>query len=230
MPEHILVVDDETDLLTLVRYNLEREGYRVTTATDGASALDRAAAETPDLVLLDVQMPGVDGFEVCRRLRRRDETRQVPILFLTAKDAEIDEVVGLELGADDYLRKPISPRTLIARVRSALRRAQSPPASTEPGGELRAGPVVLDRLSYTVRVDGAVVPFARKEFELLALLMGNRGRAYSREQILDLIWGTDVVVIDRTVDVHVRKVREKLGPHHALIETIKGVGYRFQAA
>ncbi|MEW6510718.1 MAG: response regulator transcription factor [Bacteroidota bacterium] len=227
MKKRILVVDDERDIVDLLRYNLGREGYDVVTAYDGQEAL-RRAADPPDLVLLDVLMPVMDGFETCKQLKANPRTASVPVLFLTASASEVDEVLGLELGADDYIQKPISPRKLLARVKTALRRSAR-------GGEvstdlplIRAGGLEINRSNFTVRIDGKEVFFPRKEFEVLSLLASHPGRVFTRERLLHAIWGSDVVVVDRTIDVHIRKIREKLGDAAAMIETIKGVGYRFK--
>lgn len=225
--KRVLVVDDEKDILDLLRYNLEKEGYDVVTARNGEEALAKATART-DLVLLDLMMPVLDGFETCKRLKGNSATARIPVIFLTARSGEVDEIQGLELGAEDYIQKPISTRKLMARVKAVLRRRDAAP---EPGAEgvIRAGHLEINRATFTVRVRGKEVFFPRKEFEILALLASNRARVYSREMILNAVWGNDVVVVDRTVDVHVRKIREKLGGDAELIETIKGVGYRFTA-
>jgi two-component system alkaline phosphatase synthesis response regulator PhoP len=223
----ILVVDDERDIVDLLRYNLAKEGYDVVPAYNGKEALEKAA-HPPDLIILDVMMPVLDGFETCKRLKSDPRTSAVPVLFLTASSSEVDEVLGLELGAVDYIQKPISPRKLVARVKAALRRS-SP--SQDEGAEppvIRAGRLEINRSSFTVRVGKKEVFFPRKEFEILALLASTPGKVYSREMLLQSIWGSDVVVIDRTVDVHIRKIREKLGDDYSAIETIKGVGYKFR--
>lgn len=226
MKKKILVVDDERDIVDLIRYNLGKEGYDVLSAYNGAEALEKAAAGA-DLVILDVMMPALDGFETCRRLKSDPRTAQVPVMFLTAKSSEVDEVVGLELGAQDYIQKPISPRKLVARVKAALRRP-GPAQEESAGGTIRAGRLEINRSTYTIRIGRKEVFFPRKEFEILALLAANPGKVYSREMLLEQIWGGDVVVIDRTVDVHIRKIREKLGEDAETIETIKGVGYRYR--
>jgi two-component system alkaline phosphatase synthesis response regulator PhoP len=229
MAKTVLVVDDEEDIVALLRYNLEKEGYNVLSANDGAGAL--ALTEQPiDLVVLDVMMPGVDGFEVCRRLRASPRHASTPIMFLTARAGEFDQVLGLELGADDYIQKPISPRVFVARVRTILRRsAEAIKTETIVMPEvLRVGDLEINRQNYTVKVDGEETFFPKKEFELLAFLVSNPGKVFSREALLNRIWGENIYVLDRTVDVHISKVREKLGDHSALIETVKGVGYRFR--
>ena len=229
MEKKILVVDDEQDILDLISYNLSKEGFKVFTAGDGIQGLETAKTCKPDLVILDIMMPGKDGFEVCRSLRQDPTFSSTAIMFLTAKSGEIDQILGLELGADDYIQKPISPRVLLARVKTMLRRG-SDNVKTEMIAApelLRVGNVEINRQNYTVRVDGKEIFFPKKEFELLAFLASNRGKVFSRESLLRRIWGESVYVIDRTVDVHVSKIREKLGPYGHWIETVKGVGYRF---
>jgi two-component system, OmpR family, alkaline phosphatase synthesis response regulator PhoP len=221
----VLVVDDERDIVDLLEYNLTREGFEVISAHDGTEALVRAQ-EHPDLIILDLMMPGLDGFETCKRLKADPRTSATPVMFLTARDTEVDEIVGLELGADDYIRKPISPRKLVARVRALFRRAEAGGEQPEP--IIEVGRLKINRANYTVRLGGTEMFFPRKEFEVLAFLAAHRGKVFSREMLLNQVWGTDVVVTDRTVDVHIRKIREKLGEDALLIETIKGVGYRFK--
>lgn len=225
MAATILVVDDEKDILDLLKYNLEKEGYAVVTARDGTSALT-AAARRPDLCILDVMMPEMDGWEVCKAFRRDPTTAELPVIFLTARDAEMDEVLGLELGADDYLTKPVRMRTLVARVKKALARprSQASPKSTAP---LQAGPLLIHVSNYTVAIGGTTLDFPKKEFEVLLFLARHPDRVITRETLLNEVWGRNVYVVDRTVDVHIRKIREKLARHADLIETVKGVGYRF---
>jgi two-component system alkaline phosphatase synthesis response regulator PhoP len=211
----------------LLRYNLAREGYDVVTAYNGKEALEKSAAP-PDLVILDVMMPVMDGFEACKKLKANPRTAAVPIMFLTASSSEIDEVLGLELGADDYIQKPISPRKLVARVKAALRRKGAGADDQPDPPVIRSGPLEINRAMFTVKLAKKEIFFPRKEFEILALLAAHPGKVFSREALLRNIWGTDVVVIDRTVDVHIRKIREKLGAEAGLIETIKGVGYKFR--
>ena len=226
MKQTILLVDDERDILELLKYNLEKEGYQVRTAPDGRQALS-VARTVPDLIVLDIMLPELDGWEVAKALRSRPETKSIPIIFLTAKDSEVDEVLGLELGAEDYIRKPVNVRSLVARIRRVLRRPapQEPDQSQETMtlGELRIHPQ-----NYLVEIDKKEVPFPRKEFELLLYLVRHPNRVIRRETLLNEVWGENVVVVDRTVDVHIRKVREKLGRHAAFIETVKGVGYRLK--
>lgn len=227
----VLVVEDEENLLEALRYNLEREGYQVHTAADGGDGLELARKLNPSLVLLDIMLPTLDGFEVCRILRRESE---VPILILTAKGEEVDRVVGLELGADDYITKPFSIRELIARVRNTLRRAQyldagTPPATAAEPDAYRVGNLEIDLNRHEARLAGAPLNLKPKEFDLLALLAAHPGRAFSRDQILEKVWGYDYVGQTRTVDVYVSWLREKLqaDPTTARsIVTIRGVGYR----
>ena len=229
MQEKILIVDDEADILEMLKYNLEKEGYAVLTARDGKGALEEVR-NGPDLVLLDVMMPEMDGWEVCRRLKRDPKWSPIPILFLTAKGSEVDEVVGLELGADDYIVKPISVRKLLARVKAVLRRQTGTKLEEPALPEI----LTLDKLeinipNYSVSVGTKNVVLTRKEFETLVYLMQHRGRVISRETLLNVVWGENVHVVDRTVDVHISKIREKLGSYGDRIETVKGVGYRFKA-
>ena len=197
---------------------------------NGAEAIRAADGVHLDLIILDVMMPELDGFEVCRRLRATQAHATTPIVFLTARVGEFDEILGLELGADDYLQKPISPRVLLARVKSILRRSTEA-VRTETlimPEVLSVGDLQINRQNYTVKIKGHETFFPKKEFELLAFLAGNRGKVFSRELLLNRIWGENVFVVDRTVDVHISKIREKLGESGELIETVKGVGYRFQ--
>ncbi len=223
----VLVVDDEKDIVQLIRYNLEREGFRVESAQDGNEALKKASEVKPDLILLDIMLPGKDGYDVMKSLNQGEKTAGIPVIFLTAKSAEFDEVLGLELGADDYIVKPISPRKLISRIKAVLRRYEG--AKSEEGKNIDFGTLVIDRDSYTVKVSGEQMFFPRKEFEILYYLASHEGKVISRDTLLSRVWGADVYVGDRTVDVHIRKIREKLGLHSDMIETIKGVGYKFKA-
>lgn len=227
MKKRILVVDDERDIVDLLTYNLTKEGYDVVPAFNGREALERVSGRI-DLVILDLMMPEVDGYETCRRLKAAPGTASIPIILLTAKSGELDEILGLELGADDFIQKPISPRKLVARVKAMLRRAEYAADDGQEHQTIRAGRLEINRTTYTVRLGSKEIFFPRKEFELLALLAANPGKVYSREMLLNNIWGTDVYVIDRTVDVHIRKIREKLAGDEGMIETVKGVGYRFR--
>jgi DNA-binding response OmpR family regulator len=228
----ILVVEDERDLNNLVRRHLEDEGHRVVQAFDGLAAVQAAQAERLDLVVLDWMLPRLDGLEVCRRVRRESI---VPILMLTARSEEIDRVLGLEVGADDYLTKPFSIRELLARVRAILRRVELMRA--EGGGPdeeappaLSAGPLRVDLGQHAASLDGRAIELTPKEFDLLVLLLRHPGRAFSRDYLIEKVWGYDAAGSDRTVDTHVLRLRKKLGPVGDRIETVWGLGYRFRAA
>jgi two-component system alkaline phosphatase synthesis response regulator PhoP len=226
MQSTILVVDDEQDIVELLRYNLNKEGYRVLTARNGREGL-RLLDKHPDLVLLDVMMPEMDGWEVCKAIRREPETSTLPVIFLTARESEVDEVLGLELGADDYIAKPVRIRTLVARVKKALQ-VREPVHAGSHGGVLRIGELEIHPENYTVKIRNKETHLPKKEFEVLLHLARHPDRVISRETLLNQIWGHNVYVVDRTVDVHIRKIREKLGSLAAHIETVKGVGYRFK--
>jgi two-component system alkaline phosphatase synthesis response regulator PhoP len=206
---------------------LEQVNFEVITAFNGEEALQKIS-EKPDLVILDVLMPKMNGYEVCERIRENTNYKNIPVIFLTAKSSEIDEIHGLNLGADDFIQKPISPKKLIARVESNLRKTKGGGNADEKSKVITIGPLKIDREMYTVQVDDKQVVFPRKEFEILSYLASNPGKVFHRTKLLNDIWGSEVYVVDRTVDVHVRKIREKLGKHSDLIETIKGVGYRFK--
>lgn len=226
MPQTILVVDDEKDILELLKYNLEKEGYKVLTARNGKEALN-LVSHMPNLVVLDVMMPEMDGWEVCKAIRRNPKTSSLPVVFLTARDSEVDEVVGLELGADDYVTKPVKVRTLIARIKKILRNQQGAPEVISPG-VLRIGDLEIHADNYVVKIKNTEIALPKKEFEVLLYLAKHPDRVIKRETLLNEIWGEDVYVVDRTVDVHIRKIREKLEAYAAHIETVKGVGYRFK--
>lgn len=230
MKVKVLVVDDEKDIVDLIKYNLEKENeFIVSTANNGKQALELASSDKPDLILLDIMMPELNGFDVCKKLKSDNATSKIPVIFLTAKENEIDEIVGLELGADDYIQKPISPRKVIARIKSVIRRLNmeqdSMPAYQEV---IKFKNIEVDSNTHTVRISSRDVFFPKKEFQLLHFLLSNRGRVFSREILLNQIWGENIYVIDRTIDVHIAKVREKLGEYSDYIETIKGLGYRFK--
>lgn len=229
MKKKILLVDDEKDIVEFLQYNLELEGFEVITAYDGEAALNKLI-ENPDLIILDIMMPKLNGFEACKRIRMTKNFETTPIIFLTAKSSETDEIKGLELGASDYIQKPISPKKLIARVNTNFRKSDETQSEVkhEPI-KISIGPLHIDREKYVVYINGNETIFPRKEFEVLYYLANNPGRVFSRDKILKDIWGTDVFVVDRTVDVHIRKIREKLNNHSDLIETVKGVGYRFKS-
>src|SRR4051794_26704555 len=226
----ILVVDDERDLVELVRYNLERGGYGVVTAFDGESAVEAAQRRRPDLVVLDVMMPGIDGLEVCRRLRADNRTAGLPIIMLTAKAAEADRVVGLELGADDYVIKPFSPRELVARVRAVLRRsrgrASGATSADEAGAVIAHGPLLIDTDRHQVKFEGRSVSLTPTEFRILHYIASRPGRVLSRDDIISGALGQDAMVFDRTIDVHITALRRKLGAGGQRIETVRGFGYR----
>jgi DNA-binding response OmpR family regulator len=245
----ILVVDDEAVLVETIAYNLEQAGYRVVTAADGISALEVARREHPDLIVLDIMLPGMDGLEVCRHLRRESETATIPIVMLTAKADEIDKVVGLEVGADDYVTKPFGRRELLARVRALIRRSDYPTlhvtevsqeSKSKPGVEARsslrdreivAGPLRVDLAGRRVHCRGVEMELQPKQFDLLTYLVRNRGTVLTRDQLLHNVWGYDYVGDTRTVDVHIRWLREKLEEDPAspkLIQTVRGVGYVFR--
>jgi two-component system alkaline phosphatase synthesis response regulator PhoP len=226
LPKRILVVDDEKDIVDFITYNLRKEGYEVLSAYDGKQALVKAQ-QKPDLILLDIMLPELDGYEVCKELRSNACTAGIPVIFLTARGGEVDEIVGLEVGADDYIVKPISPRRLTSRIKAMLRRAET--IAEETTGEvIHVADLEISRENHTVNLGGREIFFPKKEFELLSLLASSPGRVFSREELLRKIWGEDVYVVDRTIDVHVRKIREKLGDSSGYIETVKGVGYRFK--
>ena len=227
-PQSVLIVEDEENLRVALHFNLEQEGYDVHSAPDGLTGLEIARRERPDLLILDVMLPGMNGYDICREIRKDSD---VPILMLTAKTEEIDKVVGLELGADDYVTKPFSLRELIARVHALLRRRRVETQGAVLGEPLRAGDLSVDLGAHVVRKGGEIVELKPREFELLALLVANPGRAYSRGQILDAVWGPNHFGDERTVDVHVRWLRLKIEdepsePHR--IVTVRGLGYRFE--
>lgn len=220
MSKKILIADDEPDILEIIRFNLEKEGYHVDTAKNGIEAIEIAKKVLPDLVILDIMMPGRNGWEVCQQLRTMPAFRQTLIIFLTALSNEESEIKGLESGADDYLAKPIRPNVLLSKVNALFRRIKNDEPTI-----IKAGNIEIDREKYAVRLSGKEVFLARKEFELLALLASRPGKVFLRHDILNQIWGTEVIVGDRTIDVHIRKIRQKLGID--CITTVKGVGYKF---
>ncbi len=220
----ILIVDDEQDVTELLEFNLRQAGYDVISAEDGAAALKKAREVIPDLILLDVMLPEMDGTEVCKQLRRDPITSRIPIIMLTAKAAEIDRVLGLELGADDYVTKPFSPRELVLRVRGLLRRGQP---TDEPQEVIHLGDLVVDIPRHQVTVKGKGVDLTATEFKLITTLAQRRGRVQSREQLLQDVWEYDSLIDTRTVDTHMRRLREKLGVAARYLDTVRGVGYRF---
>lgn len=224
----ILLVDDEQDIVEFLKYNLEKENFEVVVGLNGEEALNKLS-EIPDLIILDIMMPKMDGFETCKCIRENKNFEHTPIIFLTAKAGEANEIKGLELGASDYIQKPISPKKLIARVKSNLRNAEIISSGNTYPAIVKHGPIEINKERYEVFIDGEKKIFPKKEFEVLYFLINNPGKVFGREILLKEIWGVDVYVVDRTVDVHMRKIREKLGRHSELIETIKGVGYRLKS-
>ncbi len=218
----ILIVDDEADILDFIEYNLVKEGYKVIRANNGVQAIQVALAEKPDLILLDIMMPEKDGIEVCRELRNMPAFNQTIIAFLTARNEDFTQVQGFDVGADDYITKPIKPRILISRIKALLRRR----ISEEPVSEqANYGDFSVNEEKYLVYRKGKPINLAKKEFELVVLLTSKPGKVFTRQEIFNKIWGMDVIVGDRTIDVHIRKIREKIGEEY--IKTIKGIGYKF---
>lgn len=222
--EKILVVDDEQDLVEAIRFNLERSQYKVLTAGDGESAIDLATRERPDLILLDIMLPRVNGRDVTLALKGNSATRNIPIIMLTALTSENDVVLGLQIGADDYVTKPFSMEVMLARVAAVLRRKA---AGGEKETVLRAGPVLVDRAKHIIEVDSVPIQVTLTEFRLLEALVTARSRVLSRDQLMAKAMGPDIAVTDRTIDVHITSLRRKLGRHRELVETVRGVGYRF---
>ena len=223
----VLIVEDETDLVKLLKYNLEKESFKVSYATDGALALAEARRDPPDVVILDLMLPGLDGLEVCRQLRRNDQFLRTPILILSARSEEADRIVGLELGADDYVTKPFSTREVIARVRALLRRNE--PAAPQRS-KVNRGDIVIDPTAHSVQVGGKAVELSALEFKLLHYMALHPGMVFSRDQLLDGVWGNDRSVTPRSVDVYVRRIREKIEmrpQQPSYVQTVHGVGYRF---
>jgi two-component system, OmpR family, alkaline phosphatase synthesis response regulator PhoP len=221
--QKVLLVDDEADILELLQYNLEKEGYQVRTALNGKKGVEEARSFSPDLVLLDIMMPEQDGVETCRQLRELPEMQNAYIIFLTARAEEYSEIAAFEVGADDYIIKPIKPRALMSRLSALFRRETKKKKSSS---KISIGDLVIDRTSYTVSIREEQVTLPKKEFELLYFLAQNPQKVFSRDDLLHNIWGSDVYVLARTVDVHIRKVREKIGEGY--ITTVKGVGYKFE--
>ncbi|MGD0591538.1 MAG: response regulator transcription factor [Bacteroidota bacterium] len=229
MKKTILVVDDEKDIVDLLSYNFTKEGFSVITARNGRDALDRAR-QKPDLIILDVMMPEMNGLQVIQELRKEKSTASIPVILLTAKGSETDEIVGLEVGADDYIVKPVKIGKIVARVHAALRRKEQSTKEVMPQVDLiKIKELEINISSYTAHLGKQKLILPRKEFETLVYLIRNKGRVLSRESILNAVWGENVHVVDRTVDVHIRKIREKLNTYADYIETVPGVGYRFKA-
>ena len=217
----ILIADDEPDILEIMNYNLSAEGYEIVCAKNGNEAIDLAKKHQPSMIILDIMMPGKNGIEVCKILRLQPQFKDTVIIFLSALNDEGTEIKGLETGADDYITKPISPKVLTSKVNALFRRV-----TKETGNILQVGELSIDREKYNVTYKNVLITLARKEFELLALLASKPGKVFLRNEILDKVWGTDVIVGDRTIDVHIRKIRQKLGVD--CITTVKGVGYKFE--
>jgi two-component system, OmpR family, alkaline phosphatase synthesis response regulator PhoP len=224
--EKILVVDDEEDILELIRYNLAKEGYQVSTATSGEEALTKARQEMPDLILLDLMLPGLDGLDVCQELKRQPNTRQISIVMVTARTEDVDVVTGLEMGSDDYITKPFSPRVVLARIKAVLRRKKL--EETEEASVINIHELTIDPARHGVLVEGNHVLLTATEFRILYLLARHPGWVYSRDQILNAVKGGDYPVTDRSVDVQIVGLRKKLGEAGGYIETVRGVGYRFR--
>ena len=228
-PKNILVVDDEPDLLDLVLYNLKKEGFQVDSATDGEKALGAIRKGNYDLLILDLMLPGIQGMELCRILRNDPQTSELPIIMLTAKGEEVDRILGLEMGADDYMAKPFSPRELVARVKAVLRRSREKPIGQKI---LKIGPIEIDRERYLVSVKSKPIKLSATEFKLLLFLAERRGKVFSRDQLLDAIWRDEAFVEPRTVDVHIRRLRSSIEEDPAqprYIKTMRGIGYFFDA-
>jgi two-component system phosphate regulon response regulator PhoB len=228
MTHRILVVDDEPDITALVAYHLAKAGYRVSTAANGSDALKSAREERPDVVVLDLMLPGLSGYEVLQELRKREETRDVGVILLTARREEADRIRGLSLGADDYLTKPFSPHELALRVAALIRRLAAPAVSA--GSTLTAGPISIDRSAHRVSLDGVELQLTSTEYKLLLTLIERRGRVQTRPQLLETVWEAQPDIQTRTVDMHVQRLRTKLGESGRMIETVRGFGYRFRSA
>jgi two-component system alkaline phosphatase synthesis response regulator PhoP len=219
----VLLVDDEVDVLDFMKYNLEKEGFWVYTAKDGFEAIQLAKKMLPNLIILDLMMPRMDGIEACREMRAIPELKNTIITFLTARDEDYSQIAGFEVGADDYITKPIKPRVFISRIRALLRRLET----GDEKGRVTAGDITIDRERYVIVKSGQEISLPRKEFELINLLASKPGRVFKREEILSKVWGNETIVGDRTIDVHIRKLREKLGDDY--FKTIKGIGYKFES-
>jgi phosphate regulon transcriptional regulator PhoB len=226
-PKHILVVDDEADLVDLISYNLKKEGFNIDSAMDGETAFSKLKKGRYDLVVLDLMLPGIQGMELCRMLRNDPKTEDLPIIMLTAKGEEVDKILGLEMGADDYITKPFSPRELVARVKAVLRRSMEKHA---PEKILKAGELIINRERYSVSVKGKPIKLSATEFKLLLFLAERKGKVFNREQLLDAVWSEEAFVEPRTVDVHIRRLRSQIEEdpaHPRYIKTLRGIGYFF---
>jgi two-component system phosphate regulon response regulator PhoB len=227
MSHHVLVVDDEPDITALVAYHLAKAGYQVSTAVNGSEAIRLAEEQAPDLVVLDLMLPGLSGYDVLEALRRRPQTRDVGVILLTARKDEADRIKGLSLGADDYMMKPFAPQELVLRVGAVLRRLGGPAVAS--GSKLVAGPLTIDRAAHRVLVNGKEVELTATEYKLLVTLAERRGRVQTRAQLLETVWEAHPDIQTRTVDMHMQRLRTKLGPGASLLETVRGFGYRFRA-
>lgn len=223
--KRILLVDDEPDILEILSYNLKSVGYKVNTASNGEEAIKKANKKKPDLIILDVMMPKMDGIEVCAKLRETPGLENTLIVFLSARAEDYSQLAGFSAGADDYIVKPVKPKILLSKINALLRRNNIQQKTSSEEDIIQEGNLIIDRNSYEVTIDGNTINLPRKEFELLAMLVSNKGRVFKRDEILENIWGNDVVVGGRTIDVHIRKLREKIGDNN--IQTIKGVGYKY---
>jgi two-component system phosphate regulon response regulator PhoB len=223
--KRVLVIEDERQLTDVLRYNLERDGYEAAIAHDGQEGLRKAQAQLPDLILLDLMLPGMDGLQVCRELRGNERTRRIPIIILTAKAEETDQIVGFAMGGDDYVTKPFSPKVLLQRVKALLRRLE---AAEDTGDRIEHLGVSIDRIRHRVTVDNRELDLTPTEFRLLECLLSQPGRAFSRPQLMDAAMGDSAIVLERTIDVHIKTLRKKLGSDVDYIETVRGVGYRFR--
>lgn len=225
MNKKILVVEDEKDILKLVKYNLEKEGYKVICSNNGEKVLAIIKKDKPNLVILDLMLPGMGGLEICKLLRKDETTANLPIVMLTARSAESDIIVGLELGADDYITKPFSPNVMVARVKAVLRRKET---NVSKKDRIVIDDLVLDKISHKVMIENKPVNLTITEFKILEFLATNNGKAFTRNQLLDNVWQEEAFVVDRTVDVHMRGLRKKIGKYSEFIETVRGIGYRFK--
>lgn len=223
MPAKILIVDDEPDIVEFIQYNLEREGFDTETAYNGEEAIAKARSVRPDIIILDVMMPLMDGIEACRIIKEDERIKNTFVVFLTARSEEYSELAGFEVGADDYISKPIKPRVLVSRLKAMLKRGSE---NGDIGNVLTVQDLIINRNSFNVQVDDKTITMPKKEFDLLFLLASKPGKVFTREKILSEVWGDDVLVVDRTIDVHIRKIREKLGDKR--ITTVKGVGYKLE--
>ncbi|QJT08550.1 response regulator [Oceanidesulfovibrio marinus] len=223
--DEVLVIEDDEDILQLLTFNLESAGYEVSSAMDGYEGLVEARRRQPGLIILDIMLPSMDGFEICKELKRKQETASIPVIMLTARGEEVDRIVGLELGADDYVIKPFSPRELLLRVKAIMKRIQ--PGDAQRSKWQKDG-LSVDLDAHRVEVDDEEVPLTATEFKLLAELLKRQGRVQTRDQLLNTVWGYEFEGYARTVDTHVRRLRQKLGPYASYVETVRGVGYRFK--